>query len=388
MRRLSGLLLAGALATVTSVAVPAVASASPSNLAGGRTQQAVLPIGTQLAELGPKDGGSSGWFGTSVAASGDTAVVGAPSASEPGRAYVFTKKSSGWSQVAELAASDGVPDDWFGGSVAVSGSTIVVGASYGGTVYVFTQSLSGWRQAVELENPVPGTDEFFGESVAISGSTIVVGADGASGGVAYLFTRTGTGWHETAELQASNEPDGFGSSVAISGNIIVIGAQGNLSWTGAAYVFTKAATGWRQAAELYDPGTSMGGFGVSVAVSGGTVVVGEEGFAGCAERAFVFTESSGAWSRGATLGPDIGGCDYFGDDVAISGNTIVVGASQHEWGGRAYVFTKTAVGWQRVAEQGPDAGDPNASFGRSVAISGSTVLVGDDDSSKAYAFEG
>jgi hypothetical protein len=236
LKRLSLLLLAGALATATSRAAPAVASANPSSPPGALTQKATPPTGTQVAELGPNDGCSRCEFGSSVAVSGDMAVVGDPSAdSDAGTSYVFTKEPFGWSQVADLAASDGTADAFFAGSVTVSGKAIVVGASFhahGGRAYVFTNGLTGWRQAAELHNGISNTDAayiepdgLFGDSVAISGNTIVVGVTHTNGGAAYVFTGTGTGWHESAELPASvNLPDdGFGASVAISAGIIAVG---------------------------------------------------------------------------------------------------------------------------------------------------------------------
>ena len=94
-------------------------------------------------------------FGGSVAVADDTIVVGAfGHASEAGRAYVFTKRSKGWHQAAELSGSDTVAGDAFGDSVAVGGRIIAVGAglaaSDAGRVYLFTRKTSGWHQSAEL----------------------------------------------------------------------------------------------------------------------------------------------------------------------------------------------------------------------------------------------
>lgn len=97
------------------------------------------PIGTQLAQLKGSDTVAADYFGLAVAVSGTTTVVGAPlHAKVSGRVYVFSKQSGGWRQVAELKGSDTIADDSFGDSVAISGSTLLVGYGdlYGGPAYV------------------------------------------------------------------------------------------------------------------------------------------------------------------------------------------------------------------------------------------------------------
>ena len=88
----------------------------------------LVPVKTQQAELKASDLIASDTFGVSVAISGTTAVVGTSGTSYVGRAYVFTKSASRWAKVAELKGSDTVAQDAFGSSVAISGNTIVVGA--------------------------------------------------------------------------------------------------------------------------------------------------------------------------------------------------------------------------------------------------------------------
>lgn len=148
-----------------------------------------------------------------------------------------------------IEGADTVPGDNFGYSVAVSGSTVVVGAPYSGGVtgggsagraYVFTKAANGWHQSAELTGPAPtqrATSQLcmlpgdeFGNSVAVSGETVVVGACGqAMAGRAYVFTNGANGWHQTAELKGSDTArgDGFGWSVALSGGTVVVGAPGH-----------------------------------------------------------------------------------------------------------------------------------------------------------------
>jgi len=429
-------------------------------------------------------------FGWSVAISGDTVVVGAPFedssttgvnstpdelASNAGAAYVFTRSGGVWSQQAYLKPS-GVGttqvEDWFGASVAISGDTIVIGApnedssatgvnntpnelaSGAGAAYVFTRSGGVWTQQAYLKPAAVGATQAadnFGSSVAISGDTIVVGAffeDSSTTGVnstpnesapvsgaAYVFARSGGVWSQQAYLKPAavgvdQSGDGFGYSVAISGDTLVVGAWREKSSTtgvnstpdessigaGAAYVFMRTSDVWSQQAFLKPAAVgssqSADNFGFSVAISADTIVVGapyeDSSTTGVndtpnesatdAGAAYVFTRSGGIWRQQAFLKPAAVGAtqslDFFGASVAISGDTIVVGA----WGedssttgvnstpnesateaGAAYVFTRTFGAWIQQDYFKPAAvGTLQAfdNFGRSVAISGDTIVVG------------
>lgn len=222
------------------------------------------------------------------------------------------------------------------------------------------------------------TEDRFGESVAISGETMVVGAkkedsnatgingnqadnSASNAGAVYVFVRSGTTWTQQAYLKASNtgSSDNFGYSVAIEGETIVVGASGeasnatgvngiqtnnSASAAGAAYVFVRSGTTWTQQAYLKASNTNYNSFfGFSVAILGETIVVGSNGensnatgvngnqldvSAGASGAAYVFTRSGTTWSQLAYLkASNTGSGDQFGQSVAISGSTIVVGAS-------------------------------------------------------------
>ena len=215
---------------------------------------------------------------------------------------------------------------------------------------MFTKSGSGWKQAAELKGSDTVAADYFGWSVAVSGTTVVVGAVGHAkyAGRAYVFSETGSGWTQVAELEGSDTVtnSGFGTSVAVSGGTVIVGAEGYARGRGRAYVFTDAKTGWTQVAELKGSGTIAGdNFGSSVAISTSTAVVGAYGRANDAGRAYVFREQGGVWTQTAELsGADTQAGDYFGISAAISGPTLVVGAYDHaKDAGRAYVFAKGAV---------------------------------------------
>src|SRR6185503_9991154 len=158
--------------------------------------------------------------------SGSTAVVGAygsPGGAFTGAAYVFVRSKGIWSQQAKLAAySVGIA--YFGTSVAISGPTAVVGAPlepHGqgrGATYVFVRSGNVWSRPARLTASDGAPGDEFGHSVAVSGSTAVVGApnEDSATGAAYAFGNSGGIWSEQAKLIASDGASGdqFGNSVA------------------------------------------------------------------------------------------------------------------------------------------------------------------------------
>jgi hypothetical protein len=191
-----------------------------------------------------------------------------------------------WAQVAKLSSVNPRASR-IGNSVAISGNVLVVGAEYGEEATVFVMPTGGWTNTVTPTAKLKGSDTLgcgtFGYSVAISGSTIVVGDPetscfhGASG-AAYVFVEPPGGWAgtltETAKLTASDGTtgDSVGYSVAISADTVVAGAPNQSNDSGAVYVFSKPAAGWRnatQAAKLLASGGQAGdAFGTYVAFSG------------------------------------------------------------------------------------------------------------------------
>jgi hypothetical protein len=297
-----------------------------------------------------------------------------------------------------LVGSNTKTSDEFGYSSAISGNTLVVGAlnedggSAGingnqnnssaidsGAVYVFVNDGGGWTQQAYIKASNPDSLDYFGYSVAISGDTIVVGALGeassASGvdgnqnnnslprsGAAYVFVRQGSTWTQQAYLKASNpdEYDDFGTTVSISGDTVVVGAElessnaqginGNQSnnsagGSGAAYVFVRQDSTWTQQAYLKASNAALyDEFGYDVSISGDSIVVGANQENSCSSgvdgdqdqskcsriesgAAYVFVRSGTDWSQQAYLkasNPAV--WVEFGRSVAISGDSIVVGS--------------------------------------------------------------
>ena len=223
-------------------------------------------------DLLPTTGLQNGdWFGYSVALDGNTGMVGAPkddndNGDDAGSVYYYEKENGEFSSLEQqLTASDGAAGDQFGGSLAVEGNTAVIGAyrddSSRGSAYVFTKDSQGdWSQAAKLTASDRQTGDLSGGSVAIEGDTVVVGAftrneGGWTGsGAVYIFEKPQGGWAnstETAKLTAYDpEPtQWFGRSVGVNGDRIWVGAPGSDDQfdgdgRGAIYVFTKPASGW------------------------------------------------------------------------------------------------------------------------------------------------
>ena len=253
-------------------------------------------IVNEEAKLIGSDAAEGDQFGSSVAISGDSVVVGSPYDDDgernSGSTYVFNRNGTTWTLQAKLTANDAAGFNLFGLSVAISDDTIVVGAqlddnfgSNSGSAYVFNRFGTSWSQQAKLTANDAAEEDQFGRSVAISGGSIVVGTPqdddaGNLSGSAYVFNRSGTTWTQQAKLTANDaaEEDQFGYSVAISGDSIVIGAIGNDdagNLSGSAYVFNRSGNTWPQQTKLTSNDAAEGDrFGYSVAISGDTIVVG------------------------------------------------------------------------------------------------------------------
>jgi len=343
--------------------------------------------------------------GHSVAVSGDTVVAGAPNDDHAGdisgSVFVFVRNGTTWTEQAKLTASDAAEEDFFGESVAISGDTVVVGASGGddggdesGSAYIFVRSGKTWVEQAKLTASDAAENHWFGRSVAISGNTVVVGAELA--GSAYIFTRNGTGtsWNEQAKIRARDTAVNayFGYRVAISKDTVVVSAPyddevGNQ--TGSAYVFVRSGTTWTEQAKLVaGDATEFDSFGISVGISEGAIVVGADaewddsvGDRPTSGSAYVFVRSGTTWSEQAKLtAGDAAEGDDFGFGVAISGDTVMVGSPNSDDAGKssgsAYVFVRSGAKWtERLKLTASDAAEDDL-YGFSVAMSEGTTIVG------------
>ena len=383
-----------------------------------------LPLGWgQTAKVRASDGARFDQFGGSVAISENWAVVGASSHDEGGTnvgaAYVFERLGTAeWVQRAKLRGSDTQSNNQFGSSVAISGNVMVVGAPghdfSTGAAYVFERDADdSWVQTAKLQSNARNRYDNFGYSVAVSDGRIVVGAYGddtgsIGAGAAYVFSRADNGsWEQVAKLQATERAENslFGYEVAIDGDRLLSSANFKTA-TGASigttYVFERTSdNNWLQTAKLQTADQTEGDqFGSSIAVSGDYIVAGAytERFEGeWTGAAYVFEHSpTNGWTQVAKLqSSDKKRFDRFGNDVAISGDRLVVGDNGKDEGGRdagaAYVFERTdAGGWVQTFKLWSSDKDTYDSFGNSVAISDNRIFVGavgEERQGAAYYFE-
>jgi hypothetical protein len=216
-----------------------------------------------------------------------------------------------------------------------------------------------------------------GYSTAIDDDTVVVGAPFA--GAAYVFSRTDEGWDGGSKLTVDDGSLGYGWSTSVGGdgNIAVVGAPFTGGGTGAVYVFSRTDEGWDDGYPLTADGAFGFGYSVSINDTGDTLVVGAPG----SGETYVFTRTGDTWNEtpDAILMPD-GDPGFFGGSVAIYGNTVVVGAPSlnPSNSGKTYVFTRTGDTWNETPDKtlSPDGFGAVPYFGRSVAISDKTVVVG------------
>ncbi|NBO38434.1 hypothetical protein EBU99_07605 [bacterium] len=399
----------------------------PSSTTGGSTVSTPASAWVQEAYVKAANAGAGDYFGYSVALSGDTLAVGAQfeasnqttitngtaassdnSASSAGAVYVYRRSGTTWAQEAYVKAANADSGDNFGNSVALSGETLAVGAygedsnqttitngtaassnnsaSSAGAVYVYRRSGTQWAQEAYVKAVNADVSDYFGWSVALSGETLVVGAfledsnqttitngaaassdnSASSSGAVYVYRRSGTQWAQEAYVKAANADavDYFGYSVALSGDALAVGAiyedsnqntisngvgassDNSASSAGAVYVYRRSGTTWAQEAYVKAANANASdSFGTSVALSGDTLAVGAYGeasnqttitnstgasndnSASDSGAVYVYRRSGTQWAQEAYVkAANADASDYFGYSVALSGDTLAVGA--------------------------------------------------------------
>lgn len=259
----------------------------------------------------------------------------------------------------------------------------------------------GVRPPQVIVAPAPTAEDYFGSDVALDGDTLVVGANEWSlsydrPGHAYVYTRQSDGtWAHEATLEATDAAGGdlFGCSVAIEGDTIAVGAKehtaGGVGQRGAVYVFTREGTTWTPRAQLITTEAVSAGLGLSVDISGDTIVAGEDYtsvpatmFAGAAT---VFRGAGASWTaEGRLFAPDPQKDSCFGGAVAIDGDTVVVGADQQDTyvegspqsHGTAYVYERTGSAWSLQQQLHDPTYPAYARAGWAVDVEGDRAYVG------------
>ena len=381
----------------------------------------------QHQKLNASDAVGGDQFGTTLAMSGDYAIVGAPRKDDVGNnsgaAYIFTRQGTEWVEQAKLIAPDARAGDYFGISVAIDGDTALVGGhrvnkpmADAGSVYVFERLGNSWIQTAWLTAPDATRFAYFGFSVGIDEDTAIIGAirddeAGSDAGAAYVFVRNGIQWIFQEKLLGNNTEaeDNFGYAVDVDGDFAIVASPKNKGG-GAAYIYSRDGTKWQQKRNRIrirmipiDP-DGASGFGVSVDISGETAVIGAVGGVvgeDTVGAAYVFKQNEPPfWNQHTKLvAGDRRGGDQLGFAVAISGNEVITGAPKHSAGGlasgAAYIFEQKEDGaWVETIKLSDGETAAENQFGISVSISGNLAVAGaqqDDDiepnAGAAYIFE-
>jgi hypothetical protein len=279
--------------------------------------------------------------------------------------------------------------DLQGWSVGMSGRVAVAGApgtaNRTGNAYIFAKTGSAWHSAATLNDPRNAARDQFGYSVAASAAGsktyVVIGENDYHNTLNYVYVYTGSGrtWHRQASIgdPVRDNGDVFGGAVALSGTILVIGAPGADGYSGMAYVYHLVKNRWILQANLSDPpARALDLFGQAVAVSGETVIIGAH------DSAYVYTRTAGlGWAHTGNLRNPGEATDNFGASVAISRGVAAIGApgpmptdSVRAQAGSVYVYSKPVAKWQLRQRLTPPvkAGE----FGFSVAVTGPRILIG------------
>lgn len=295
-------------------------------------------------------------FGSGVAISGDTVVVGArldspgnPYVYQSGAAYVFEKQGDAWVELAQLVASDYDTYDEFGCAVGIDGDVIVIGAhkdeatggSYSGSAYVFQRTAGVWAEQRKIQPSGIAASWYFGSSVDIDGTSIAVGTRKSGQiGSAHVFTQFGPNWIEQGAVFApfGGANSNFGYSVSIEGDLLAIGhtwATGPVSGVtaGLVHVYTRSGAIWSPAQILEPSGPVYNDyFGASLDFAdSGTLAVGayyDDTFATDAGAVLVFEEGGGTWTEVAQFGQcGATASEWMGGALAADGSSVFVGST-------------------------------------------------------------
>lgn len=340
-------------------------------------------------------------FGDPVVLQGTRLAVGAPRASgagsESGELRLFDAGPPiSWR--ATLIGSDLAAGDHFGGSAALDGDVLVVGAdrhahgaTEAGAAYVLRWNGSAFVEEAELLASDRASGDHFGSGVAVSGDRIAVGAPGcdtaagADQGALYVFEYAGGAWSEVFKGIASDGAStALGWRVSLDGARALAAAPQSSGWSGAVYSFLRGGAGWA-AETIFTPpagsGTSAFGFGQSV--SGDVVAIGAPFFPG-AGAVLVYRLVAGTWTSEATLQLiDGNGLDQFGCGVSLQGERCVAGARGmsvwNYWTGVACEFERINGAWKERIQLVPASGTQNDYWGNCVALDWPRAAVGGAD---------
>lgn len=361
-------------------------------------------IHAEEVKLTAGDAAADDNFSTSVAISGNYAIVGAPGNDDDGdrsgSAYIFFLDGGVWAQQAKLTAKDGAGGDFFGRSVSIDGDWAIVSSHHddiwSGSAYIYQRDGKNWKEHGKLDPDDGEANDSFGFSVDISGDTAIAGVPqdndkGADSGSVFVYVRVKDKWVEEQKFTPRDAEGGdiFGSAVSIDGDYAIIGAlwdddKGNRS--GSAYIYKRVRSVWQQEAKLTaSDGARNAEFGFSVHISGKYAIVGAYGHNSGTGAAYVFVRNGEKWAEEAKLTASDGQPkDDFGISVSINGTTgnigALVGSYRHDAkgsnSGAVYSFLRKGGAWVERAKITASDVEASERFGVSVSLSANHGITG------------
>ena len=275
----------------------------------------------------------------------------------------------------------------FGEGVVVNGDEILVAATRGpdgGVLYVYTRSGDGWAETGRLRGPEPAEGDGFGTSMAVSGDRLLVTSFSpfppASGAV-HSYVRAGSEWRREGMIVADGLPDGMivGNSVVLSGDRAALNAAPPRGVSGLVFVFRNENGAWVQEAVLESPaGDEATGFGGTLALSGDILVVGATQFDSAAGAAYIYEHGADGWTMTGELTSDGGPGAWFGAGALVVGDRVLVAAGSPfgQTAGTVTAFARQEGEWTATGSYVAFDGGIGDMFGSSLASDGHTLWIG------------
>lgn len=338
------------------------------------------------------DASNNDMLGYDADISGNYAIVGAMTENSlQGSAYIFKLNGTSWEQQAKITASAGNSSGYYGITVTIDGDYAAVGSygdNYAGAVYIYKRDGENWIEQAHITDPDGASSDRFGYSIDICGDYLAIGTHAKYPETAFVYKRNEENWDLLKSITASDSNGGhsFGLSIAISEQYLAVGACEKNN-NGAVYVYENNSDSWNNEKIIECPVSSTGGlFGFSVAVDTQSIIAGapEENFNGNnSGTAYIFENIDSEWIEQIKLTTDADANDMFGWSVDIDDGFAVVSALHDIQNvlnsGSGFVYQNTtAKGWEFIQKLNASDGPAENGFGRSIAISGQTVIVGAD----------
>ena len=314
----------------------------------------------EAAQLRASDAEPNDHFGRALAIAQGDLLVGSTISRQSGALYVFSRGPNGmWHETQSLVPMDADTADSFGRMGATDGRAVFMSDwaadSSAGAVYVFEKQGGAWRETQKLTADDAAPNSWFGGSVAVAGDRLAIGArnKGQNVGGVYILRRGADGrWAHAGRIAAPDTTSGlqFGAAIALAGDALLVGAPGADGFVGAVYVYRPdaAGTGWTLVNKVTPPAGTQptGSFPNALTTVGDEVWVGAPG----AEAGSIYRLARGGdgqWAIAGTITTDnLDPGDGFGGALSVAGNVALAGVIGDDFGfGSAVVLERQGDRW-------------------------------------------